>query len=225
MVGSAIPSSRAAARLLAVAIVPALLLPSCGGSDFDFVGSPDRKAYFKIPLEWRQFSRRDLLAASGQELSDATQQAVPWLVGFDSAPQPSADHVLRLEEAPDHPVVMAQALALTPAARDEISLRLMRNTIYPLDQLLQDQSAEVRDYEELVFDEGFRGLMIEYDVTLGRNVEVTAGTDVIRVHQIGVLDPATETLYQFAIRCESHCFDENDKLIDQIVESWTVKEL
>lgn len=225
MNGAAISVRRIAARFLAFIALPALLLPACGGSEFDFVGSPDRKAYFKIPLDWKEFSRRDLLAASGLDLSDVTQQTLPWLVAFDSAPRPSADHVLELAEAPDHPVVLAQARQLDFASRDQISLGTIRNEVYPVDELIQNDAAEIRDYEELVLDEGYRGIRIEFDVTLGGNAEITSGNEVIRVHQIGIVDPATETMYLFAIRCESHCFDENDKVIDQIVESWTVKEL
>lgn len=212
-------------RLIAVVALTGLLLAACGASDFDFVGSPDRKAYFKVPLEWKEFSKRDLLAASGLDLSEVSQQTLPWLVAFDSAPRPSADHVLQLGDAPDHPVVLAQARVLDFASRDQTSLGTIRNELYPVDELIQNDSAEIRDYEELVLDEGYRGIRIEFDVALGGNAEISAGNQVIRVHQIGIVDPATETLYMFAIRCESHCFDENDKLIDQIVESWTVKEL
>lgn len=202
-----------------------LLFAACGESDFDFVGSPDRKAYFKVPLEWQQFDRRDLLAASGLDLSQVTQETLPWLVAFDSAPQPSADHILELGDAPDHPVVLAQARVLDFTSRDQVSLGSIRNELYPVDQLIQNDAAEIRDYEEIVLDQGYRGIRIEFDVALGGNAEIAAGNEVIRVHQIGIVDPATETLYLFAIRCESHCFDENDKVIDQIVESWTVKEL
>lgn len=212
-------------RVVALSSLVALGLTACGESDFDFVGSPDRKAYFKVPLEWKEYSKRDLLAASGLDLSDVTQQTLPWLVAYDSAPDPSADHILELGDAPDHPVVLAQARVLDFASRDQTSLGSIRNELYPVDELVQGDAAEIRDYEELVLDRGYRGIRIEFDVTLGGNAEITAGNEVIRVHQIGVVDPGTETLYLFAIRCESHCFDENGKLIDQIVDSWTVKEL
>jgi hypothetical protein len=52
----------------------------------------------------------------------------------------------------------------------------------------------------------------------------TAGGSVIRVTQVAVVDPATNKLYLFMLRCESHCYRDNKTLLDTIVSSWTVKE-
>lgn len=218
------PRARGWFRLAAFLIVAAVGLAACRGSGFDYVGSPDRRATFKVPLEWKEFTKRDLLAASGQDLSNATNEAFPWLVGFDAAPKPAASNVLALEDPVDHPVVLAQTLTLDFAARDQISLAVIRNAIYPVDQLVETDAAEVREYEELVLEDGFRGIRVEYDVTQGGATTVTAGNEVIRVLQVGIVDPATENLYLFAVRCESHCFEDNAKLIDQIADSWRVRE-
>jgi hypothetical protein len=52
----------------------------------------------------------------------------------------------------------------------------------------------------------------------------TEGGNVIRVTQVAVVDPATNKLYLFMLRCESHCYRDNKTLLDTIVNSWTVKE-
>ena len=63
---------------------------------------------------------------------------------------------------------------------------------------------------------GFHGLRVEYNVP--------EGTDYLTIDQIGVVDPQTSTLYLFAIGCEAHCYIDNQDAIDQIANSWTVKE-
>jgi len=222
---STTPRARGVFRVPALLLVAVLALTACRGSGFDYIGSPDRKAYFKVPLEWKKFTKHDLLAASGQDVSDATTQTLPWLVAYDASPQPAADHVLALQAAVKHPVVLAQTVALDFASRDQISLATIRNQIYPVDELVNNDGAEIRDYEELALEGGYRGIRIEYDVITQGTSMVTAGNQVIRVHQVGIIDHASENLYLFAVRCEAHCYEENAKLIDQIVESWQVKEL
>lgn len=213
--------------LLGALVGGTVALAACGGlveSEFTFVQSADRKAFFKVPAEWERFTKRDLLLASGQSLSEATDQAFPWLIAFDGDPNPSVEHVLRLADAPDHPVVLAQAQVLDFSSRDQFSLGSIRNQFYRVDQLLDSDQASIRSYEELVLEGGFRGVRIEYDVVPQGVNTVAEGSDVIRVAQVGILDPATENLYLLAIRCESHCFRDNRSLIDQILDSWTVKE-
>jgi hypothetical protein len=63
-----------------------------------------------------------------------------------------------------------------------------------------------------------------YDVVLEGISSVTAGNKVIRVTQESIVDPATNRLYMIVVRCESHCYRDNKSLIDQIANSWTVKE-
>ena len=50
------------------------------------------------------------------------------------------------------------------------------------------------------------------------------GFDYPRHGQIAVVDPSSQKLYLFLLRCESHCYRDNRTIIDAIVNSWTVKE-
>lgn len=213
-------SGRRLGAILAVAVP----LVACGGSAFDFEVSPDRSAFFKVPDDWERFNKRQMLIASGQSLNDATDQRLPWLVGYDASPNPAIDHVLNFERPPRHPVVMAQAVALDFGTRDGLSLSSIRNAIYPVDEMLENDQASILEYEELSLPDGFRGIRIEYDVISQGILPVVSGNDVIRVSQVGIHDAATETLYLFVVRCESHCYRDHDRLLSQITDSWTVKE-
>src|SRR5213083_2451085 len=94
-------------RLIALLGALAALAVACSQSDFVYVSSSDRKAYFKVPADWKFFDKRDILVASGQSLSGETNRQLPWLIAFDASPKPSLDNVLALEKPLTHPVVEA----------------------------------------------------------------------------------------------------------------------
>lgn len=205
-------------------LVAGLFLAACSRSAFDFEVSPDRTAFFKVPDNWERFSKRAMLIASGQSLNTESDERLPWLVGYDAAPTPAIDHVLDFDRPPRHPVVLAQAITLDFGTRDQLSLGSIRNAVYPVDELLDTDQASILGYEELSLPDGFRGIRIEYDVITQGILPIVSGNTVIRVSQIGIHDAATETLYLLVVRCESHCYRDHDRLIDQITDSWTVKE-
>src|SRR5262245_30568317 len=217
------PLSRPA-RLLVLGVGLAVLAVSCSSSGYTYVSSSDRKAFFKVPTNWKFFDKRDILVASGQSLSAETNRQLPWLIAFDSDPKPSLDHVLALEKAPSYPVVEARIQKLTPQLRDQLSLGGIRNVIYPIDQLLSVNAAEILAYKDVVLPGGLHGNQVTYDVIPNGATGVASGGSVIRVNQTAVVDASTNTLYIFLIRCESHCFQSNRALINQIADSWTVKE-
>ncbi|MGH2556268.1 MAG: hypothetical protein ACRDHO_11190 [Actinomycetota bacterium] len=212
------------ARLIGLTAALAVLLSACASSEFAYVSSSDRNAYFKIPSDWRFFDKKDILVASGQSLSAETDRQLSWLIAFDADPKPSLHHVVNIAEAPKHPVIMARVEALPFSVRDQISLRMLRNLIYPLDQLENANKAEVLSFEDVVLEGGLRGNRLTYDIALQGFSNVADLSGVIRVTQIVVIDPATTKLYMFVIRCESHCYRDNKTLLDQIADSWTVKE-
>jgi hypothetical protein len=217
---------RGAASLIALLAAVGFLASACGGGDgFTYVSSTDRKAYFKVPAGWTFFDKRDILVASGQSLSEETDKSLPWLIGYDAAPDPAVDHVLNKVYFPEHPVVFARAEVLNFQARDSMSLRGIRNYHYPVDGLIDSNFAELisRD-EDIVFPGGLHGSRYVYDIHAEGVTGVTSGGSVLRVDQTGILDARTNTLYFFVIRCESHCYRDNKALIDQIASSWTVKE-
>jgi len=216
---------RAAWRPLGALVVASFVLASCGGdSGYQYFKSQDNQAYFKVPSDWTRFNKRDLLVASGQSLSAATERTFPWLIGFDAAPDPSLDNILSLAAPTDHPTVYAQQEVLTFGDHDMASQQLLRNKFYPVDELLDQDVVDLLAYEELVLPGGFHGLHLVYDVSLSGVDRITSGGAVIRVNQTSVLDAGEERLYLLIVRCETHCYRDNAKAIDQIVDSWTVKE-
>lgn len=211
-------------RLAAIVLSGAVLLSACAESEFTYVQSSDRTAFFRVPRDWETFSRREILVHSGLSLSQAADAANPWLVAVDANPNPSVDRVLQLGRVPEHPVILAQAIQLTPAANDQMSLQSLRNFAYPVDDLTQEDRAELRSYEEVVLAGGYHGIRLEYDIIMKGQYRVDVDNTVMRVSQLSVLDPAQRTVYLFLLRCESHCYRDHESVIEQITQSWTVKE-
>jgi hypothetical protein len=227
MVFGRTPASRVSrpGRSMGALVGLAIVLSACAtGSGFQYVSSSDRKAYFKVPYNWKFYDKRDILVASGQSLSGETNRQVAWLIGFDADPAPSLEHVIDITIPPKYPAVQARVVALTFQARDQIALGSLRNVFYPVDELSNSNAAEILTYEDVVTEDGFHGSRMVYDVIIAGVSGIVPGNAVIRVNQTAVLDASSQKLYLFTIRCESHCYQANKALIDQIAASWTVKE-
>ena len=210
-------------RLLALSMGLAFLTASCSKSTYLYVSSSDRRAFFKVPANWKFYDKRQILVGTGRSLSGQTDRQFPWLIAFDSDPNPSLDHVLR-DYAPKYPIVFAQVEKLPFSLQDTLSLQSLRNIFYPVDQLLQENAAEILSYKNIVLPGGLHGNRVIYDVIPQGTSGIASGVPVIRVDQTGVVDASGQTLYLFLVRCESHCFRDNKALLEQIADSWTVKE-
>ena len=200
------------------------LAVGCASSDFVYVSSSDRNAYFKVPANWKFFDKRQILVAGGQSLSGATDKQFSWLIGFDADPHPEVSHIVGIADATKYPVIEARVQTLPAVVRDEFSLGGLRNWVYPVDRLVQANAGEILAYKDIVLKGGLHGSEMTFDVVLSGVSNPMAGGSVIRVTQIAVVDPATNKLYLFMLRCESHCYRDNKTLLDTIVSSWTVKE-
>ena len=140
-------------------------------------------------------------------------------IGFDADPHPSVSHVVGIADATKFPVVEARVQSLPSVVRDEFSLGGLRNWVYPVDRLVQANAGEILAYKDLVLKGGLHGSEMTFDVVLSGVSNPMAGGSVIRVTQIAVVDPSTNKLYLFMLRCESHCYRDNKSLLDTIVRS------
>ena len=175
-------------------------------------------AFFKLPTSWALFDEDQILSSDLVSLSPQSQQSVAqalWMVAFDANGAPSLTHVL--SPGAQQPAGFAQVRPLGSQERDTFSLSTIRNALFNVDGTSGTGSGvEVISTSDVVLTGGFHGLRVEYNVP--------EGTDYLTIDQIGVVDPQTSTLYLFAIGCEAHCYIDNQDAIDQIANSWTVKE-
>src|SRR5712691_11698384 len=102
------------------------LAVGCASSEFVYVSSSDRNAYFKVPDSWKFFDKRQILVASGQSLSGATDKQFSWLIGFDADPHPSVSHVVGIADAPKYPVIEARVQSLPSVVREGLYIGGLR---------------------------------------------------------------------------------------------------
>jgi hypothetical protein len=216
--------SRPATRLVCFAVAAIAVLSSCSSSGYAYLKSPDTHAFFKVPRAWHLYDKRQILIHTGQSLSPATEQAFPWLVAVDGNPRPSLDEVLDKAAALKFPAVVASVQRLSFDSKDQLSPQTLRNSVYPLDNLLRSGQAELLGYQDITLPGGYHGTRMQYNVILKGISGVENGNLVIHVDQTALVDPSLSNLYQFYLRCESHCYRDNKSTIDQIVASWTIKE-
>jgi hypothetical protein len=194
-----------------------LVLASCSGSGYAYVKDTNSSAFFKIPSQWALYNEKQILGSSLVSLSPQSQQAVAqneWMVAFDANGTPSLNDVLSPTSMA--PTGFAQVRPLGPSERDTFSLATIRNALFNVDGAAGGTPAELLSQTDVVLPGGFHGLHVEYNVP--------EGSRFLTVNQVGVVDPQTSTLYLFAIGCEANCYLNNQKVIDQIANSWTVKE-
>ena len=217
------PRLRAASTLAAV-IAASLLLGACGKSGYVYIADSSGRTYFRVPQGWTKYTKQQMLQASNLDESQSSDEGFRFLVGFDSDPKPSLDHVVDRVAQDDYPIVYAHVRELSAQARDQLSLQTIRNMVYPVDQLLNQDAADLLDIKDIVLDGGIHGARTDYQIALQGNFDVSSSNQIIRVAQIGLVDPATRLSYLFYVRCTAECFKRHRTQIDQVVESFTVKE-
>ncbi len=196
------------------------LLSACSGSGFSYVENAETNTYFKVPEEWEVFEQSEVMQSLFPNPSPGTIGAIErtlWAAGFDSDEDPSASHILR--PTSDHPAGYASVRALSEEERESISLGGLQNAgAIPLTALQQQSSDSVREVEkeDIVLEGGTHGRRAVYDVRLG------PGT--LTFSQTALIDPPTENVYVFLIGCSASCYRTNQDMIEEVVNSWTIKE-
>jgi hypothetical protein len=206
---------RALGTITAVLVV-AVLGAGCADSGFNYVKSSADRTYFKVPDRWTLFDEEDVLDRLGSELT-ATERRneldQTWRVAFDAAPRPSLGHLGSATAA--HPSGLAVVRRLDFDTADTVSTASLRNYFFDVDTSLQDGTGELKEYEELQLDGGFRG------IRLVATLEV--GGEPMTINQTVLLDQATTKLYALLVSCSDACYDEHQGQIRKVVDSWTVR--
>lgn len=203
--------------LVALVATAAVLLAGCSGSGYNYVKSSDYNTYFKVPDRWKLYDTGTLLdpKVSGLSQDEADAQAESkWLTAFDASPTPRLSHLFR---AKNHPWGVASVQEIPPEAADTVSLQSLRNLFFDIDGTEETDPAEVISYEPVNLDGGFHGSHLVATVVQKNGSSLT-------VNQIAVLDQATSKLYTIVVSCTSTCYEKNQSKIEQVVNSWTVRD-
>jgi hypothetical protein len=144
------------AGLLALSFV----LSACSPPQYRYVRDSSTKTAFRIPTAWTTYDEAAVLGeVAGQQTGDQPDP-IRWLVGMDGDPSASVGHILNgADLATDYPQGIAIVQQLSFVERDSESLSYLRNYMFPIDQLIQNESnAKVVTYNDEVQKGTLRGL-------------------------------------------------------------------
>lgn len=203
-------------------------LSGCLTSSYSFIshGSGGSSIYVKVPAKWHTFDATQLVRAQNGPLSQ-TQinqiEAGQWLTTFSAAPHPTAKQLIVEGSAYPNGVIFAKQL--TETDRDALSYAAMRAEILGQDPLNSPTGAlntststpfNVLSYTEFTRPGGVRGSKLVTDISTNGIVETFA--------QIIAVDANTDWIYGVAVACKASCWGPNSGLINQVLNSWNIKE-
>ena len=197
--------------------IAAAVLASCA-TRYTYVANSGDRTYFRMPHGWTLFDESELRAshALGIPESEPPGSAPMWIVAFDADPSASPKDLAFDDES--YPQGLAQVRTLDEATRASFSDASIRNSLLPLDQIMQQNpdALQLLNTDAIKQADGVHGMRLVYRLT-------ASGTS-ITVDQVAVVDSSTQKLHLLAIWCSSTCYDRYRASIAQVVDSWTVKE-
>jgi hypothetical protein len=203
--------------LVACVVVASVVLTGCAGTGYNYVKSSDYHTYFKVPERWKLYDTKALLdpKVSGLTKDEAATAAdSKWLTAFDSSPAPNLSHLFR---AQNHPWGFASVQQISASKADTVSLSSLRNLFFDIDGTDSGAPADVVSYDPIALAGGFHGSHLVAKVALTNGKTLT-------VNQVALLDEATSKIYALVVSCTTSCYEKNHSKIEQIVNSWTVRD-
>lgn len=207
-------------------VAVALVLSGCLSSGYTYLShttSADHTVlYFKLPSNWVRYSfSKDIKAANGalNQTQVSQIQGARWYVSF--AGNKTAKPNLFSNLAAKYPQGIAFVAALDENSRDSFSLAAMRAEILGEDPLSQSSGSSpftVLSYNEFTKTGGIRGSKLVTDIADRGGLTDTYA-------QVVEVDPNTNYVFAIAIACRASCWGPNEGTIDQILNTWNVKEL
>lgn len=199
------------------------LLAGCGLSDYTYVSHRDgggAVSYFKLPSDWKLFDDRQVIESANGHLttSQISQiEAGNWTELFAGGPRLSLSQAKSI--ASSHPTGIVNVRRLGPSEADAYSWAAMRTEILSADPLNPPNPDPyvVLSYSQFTRPGGLRGSHMVVDIKSATGLVAT-------LNQVTIVDQATHWVHLLAVSCTASCYGSNTGLINQVVNSWAVKE-
>lgn len=212
---------RAQKRLFAVLLPAVLLLTGCAQPSQKYASNKQEGVYFSIPNSFLKISQEEL--AKQESLNTATGAAdraasVLWQEAYTPNGGLKAADVLSIK-TPDSPIVFVRTRALLGDEINSISYNSLRDVIVPLTSWVNGTKTapnyDISLDEERV-EKGARGIRSQYWFvsTDGKNQTI---------NQTSLLSNDHTKIYILIVRCSTECFTKNEKELQKISDSFTVR--
>ncbi len=202
-------------------MVLAISLSACGESSKLYPASKSEGVFFSVPNTWDEISSASLnkyeRETAGTE-GESRQALVKWQIAYSTNSKLKVSEVFDLT-APKAPLAFARVRDLEGTEVNSVSYNSLRDVIVPITSLMNGDDPSAPDFEILadqeVVEKGARGVQTIYSFSID-GVKQT-------INQTALVSNDRTTMYIFVVRCESKCYDKNEKKIDEIVGSFTVQ--
>ena len=210
------------ARRYARLSVLLLLITACSASTMAYPHLSSDGLYLKVPKSWKTTNTVDLTAYEGKNPDQSAQDRaanVRWQEAY-SPNYVSPAKVFSISAGND-PVVFVRVRDLYAEERDAVSLNSLRNAVVPTVSWAKEPAkyaySSIID-EEKSFQGGW-GVHLRFSFQSSESAE-----DPHQImDQTALLSPDSSTLYILVVRCSQACFTKNQKIIEEIVSSFTVR--
>lgn len=208
-------------RIVGLCVALTFVLTGCGESSKLYPSSKADGVFFSVPKSWNSLSTAALnkyeMGASDKQTSDR-RSLVKWQIAFSTDPKIKVSQVFTLKP-PTSPLVFARVRDLTSTEMNEFSYNSLRDVVTPITQLLKGVDLGVPDFkiisDEVIVEKGARGIQTIYSFSID-GVEQT-------LNQRALMSNDRSTLYFLLARCATTCYKKNKKVMEEIVNSYTVQ--
>ena len=206
-----------------IGVAGAALLAGCGISGFSYVSHRDSTgavSYFKVPSDWTLYQAKQILESTNGHLttSQITQiEAGNWTELFAGGPHATLSEARSIASA--QPTGVVSVRRLDPGEADGYSWASLRTEILSADPLNPPHTNPyvVLTNNPFTRTGGLRGGHMVVDIKLNSGLVAT-------LNQVALVNQATEWVYVFGVSCTASCYGSHQGLINQVVNSWAVKE-
>jgi hypothetical protein len=206
-------------RLVVLTAIAAAVLTGCASPEFRFVASPDDNVVFKVPSSWSTLDAKKVAPDS------VGAQAIRWLAFYDGSATPKVANAK--VAAPASPLLVVESFAVSQAELTQIDDDALRNIARPVTEAAQAQDALERKAAgqsplkmQVVLDE-----LVRTKLASGVHVEFATGegSDKVHYNQVGVIDKKAGRAHFLVIKCSESCYQANQRQIEAVAQSFTVK--
>ena len=216
---------------VAVIVGAAGVATACSSPNYTYIANSAEQTYVKIPSTWHQISPDQIDAVTLQSPAGSATRELEkksiWAVGYDSASDPTADHLFG--NVVDKPSIFISVQQLPASAQGQWSLDAMRNLFWPLtpdarsaaEQAAQQQGSTF-PFVEVLRDEvktpaaHIHGVHEVFDYRIG-------ATPMQTVNQVVYVSDDGRRLYLLLVRSSAEYFQAHKAELEGIVNSFTVK--
>jgi hypothetical protein len=192
-------------------------LTACAPS-FTYSADYNDHAYFKVPYAWHQLKQTDVSAA----LKAVGWSSAGWTSAFDAGASPTADNFLSF--ATQSPFVFSEVGTLTSSASSGLSYNTLIDAFLPVSSTMRGQlpssypltNFQLLGQSKLTPGLGVHGIKETYNWTYGGLISDT-------FEQVALTNSTDTQFYLLVLHCSDSCFAKNQKAIDTVISSFTVR--